>query len=189
MFDLDGTLYDTERANYLAYQHACTDICGIEIDENFFHRRCMSRNYKEFLPLLGVPDEKLSEIHFRKKNIYSDFFSEIRSNTLLFGIADSLRESGTKLCLVTTASAQNTAELLDYFGRSDYFDFVITQDMVSELKPSPQCYLAAMEYFNATSEECIIFEDSDIGLAAAHKSGAAVFCVDCFARGRIINDL
>ena len=47
LFDLDGTLYDTENANYLAYKKACTDICDISISESFlFFGMALVKNEK-----------------------------------------------------------------------------------------------------------------------------------------------
>lgn len=180
LFDLDGTLYDTENANYLAYKKACTDICDISISESFFHDRCMSKNYKEFLPLAGVPADKIAEIHEHKKNIYPDFFRFIRENTKLFSMAAAMRKTGTLIVIVTTASRKNTLDILKNFKREDFFDMIVTQEMISELKPSPQAYLYAMENFAVTPEECIIFEDSETGIEAACKSGASVFVVKRF---------
>ena len=180
LFDLDGTLFDTEKANFLAYRKACADICGISISEQFFHEQCMSRNYKEFLPLAGVPEDKLHEIHELKKNIYTSFFPYVRKNLSLFSMAEAMRKNGAFLSLVTTASKKNTLDILEYFHCSDFFDLIVTQEMVTELKPSPQAYLYAMEYFSVSPEECVIFEDSETGIEAACKSKASVFCVKRF---------
>ena len=180
LFDLDGTLFDTEKANYLAYRKACNDICGVIITEDFFHEQCMSRNYKEFLPLAGVTADKFHDIHECKKKIYPDFFPSIRKNESLFSMAELMKSAGTFLSLVTTASRRNTLDILEHFGCTDFFDLLVTQEMVTELKPSPQAYLYAMEHFSVSPEQCVIFEDSETGITAARKSGAAVYCVKHF---------
>lgn len=180
LFDLDGTLFDTEKANYLAYKKACNEICGIDISESFFHEQCMSRNYKEFLPLAGVTADKFHDIHEYKKKIYPELFSHIRENTSLFSMARLMKSSGTLLCVVTTASRKNTLDILEHFKCAEFFDLIVTQENVTELKPSPQAYLYAMEHFSASPGECVIFEDSELGIEAACKSGASVFGVKRF---------
>ena len=78
MFDLDGTLFDKE---------ACSGFC--DISENFFYEHCMGKNYKTFLPLLGVEDkENIELIHKRKSDNYKSFFSFIRPNFSLLNIAE-----------------------------------------------------------------------------------------------------
>ena len=60
---------------------------------------------------------------------------------------------------------------LKQFEITDLFDLVLTHDDIMNSKPNPEGFLKAMEYFEATPEETIIFEDSDVGLEAAEKSG------------------
>lgn len=87
MFDLDGTLFDTNKANYLSYKEACNGFC--DVSENFFYEHCMGKNYKTFLPLLGVEDkENIELIHKRKSDNYKSFFSFIRPNFSLLKIAE-----------------------------------------------------------------------------------------------------
>lgn len=178
MFDLDGTLFDTEKANYLAYR----DACGNEfpLSSSFFHERCMSRNYREFLPELGVPEEMLSSIHAKKKNLYRKYFHEIRPNKALWDMAAAMKNSGIKLCLVTTASKKNTMELLSAFGKEEFFDLVVTQETVRALKPAPDAYIYAMEFFSVPPERSVIFEDSEPGIQAAMQTGASIFRIEKF---------
>ena len=175
MFDLDGTLFDTEKANYLAYQEACGK--EFPLSEGFFHEFCMSRNYREFLPLLGVPPERFQEIHEQKIKCYPNYFDAIRVNASLFQIAELFRSQGSKLCIVTTASRVNTLDLLNTFGYAEFFDLLVTQETVKNLKPAPDAYLYAMQYFQVNAENCVIFEDSPSGLRAAKDSGATVYSV------------
>lgn len=53
----------------------------------------------------------------------------------------------------------------------------LTQEDVMKMKPDPECYLKAMDYFKVKPEDTIIFEDSDAGLEAAAKSGAFYYKV------------
>ena len=63
MFDLDGTLFDTSMSNFYSYYDAIRRICGHKIDKGFFLTKCYSRNYRSFLPDLGVSDDKIKEVH------------------------------------------------------------------------------------------------------------------------------
>ena len=47
------------------------------------------------------------------------------------------------------------------------FDLLVTQETVSAPKPSPEGYLYAMKYYVADADECLIFEDSDVGVESA----------------------
>lgn len=178
MFDLDGTLFDTFRANYLAYREACGD--EFPFDEAFFAAHCMSRSYTDFLPDCGVPAARVQEIHERKKACYAHYFSEIRPNRALFAIAEQMRANGTVLAVVTTANRKNTDELLSAFGYDALFTVKVTQECVTRHKPHPDSYLQAMQAAGAAPEECVVFEDSEIGVEAGKASGAAVFRIEQF---------
>ena len=173
-FDMDGTLFDTENANFMAYREACAGYA--ELDEDLFRRECFSRNYREFLPLLGISDVDIMEdIHRKKTAVYPDYFDDIRVNFRLFYIAALLKQNGTALALTTTASRENTAALLAHFGYDNFFDLLVTRETVERLKPYPDAFVYAMNYFNADGENTIIFEDSEVGLKAASQTGAAVY--------------
>lgn len=174
MFDLDGTLFDTNKANYLSYKEACNGFC--DVSEDFFYEHCMGKNYRTFLPLLGVEDkENIELIHKRKSDNYKSFFSFIRPNFSLLNIAELFKKNGIKIAIITTASRNNTSVLLKFFDYDDFFDLVVTQEMTDKTKPFPDGYLYAMKYFHCTPDESIIFEDSDVGLQAALKTQTAVY--------------
>jgi len=171
LFDLDGTLFDTEKANFLAYKEACEEY---ELSESFFHDHCMSKNYKEFLPLIGIPDNLIESVHSKKKACYKKHFNDIEPNDFLLQLVDLFRQNNIHTCVVTTASRKNTCELLNYFNCTDKFDLLVTQESISNLKPHPDAYFYAIGYFGIEPEECVIFEDSDIGIASALKTNARV---------------
>ena len=73
---------------------------------------------------------------------------------------------------MTTASKENCREILGALNIMDIFDLILTHDDIEKVKPDPEGFLKAMQYFKAKPEETIIFEDSDVGIEAAKQSGA-----------------
>ena len=174
IFDLDGTLYDTRAVNYLSYRLALRGF-GAELDKAFFYQRCNGQYYKHFLPVVapGLTPEDMETIHERKKAFYHECLTEAAANEHLIGIIQSIR--GTfHTALVTTASRRNTFEILDHFGHAELFDLIMTQEDVTRKKPDPECFWKAMEHFEASPTETVIFEDSDAGVQAALVTGAGV---------------
>ena len=72
-----------------------------------------------------------------------------------------------------TFKTDNITNVMNYLNIKGGVDGVISGDDVVVPKPSPDCFLRAMDIVGATPEETIIFEDSEIGLAAAKCSGAS----------------
>lgn len=177
IFDLDGTLFDTAPLNYLAYKDALAAE-GFDLDRDYFFTHCNGNYYRDFIPKITGSDEEglLQRIHRSKKAAYGRHIAQARPNHQLIRLARLARDS-SHLALVTTASRENTMELLAAFGMTDFFDLTLTQEDVTRKKPDPQGFLMAMERFGADAAHTVIFEDSPSGIQAAKATGAAVFSV------------
>lgn len=173
LFDLDGTLFDTNDVNYYAYKDALAAI-GIEnLDYEFFRQKCNGRPYTYFLPLLGVNKmEEMEKVHIIKKQRYSVHLDKARVNTHLFMMIRGM--SNYSKVIVTTASRKNAQEILEFYHVADQFDDLFSQEDISKPKPDPEGFLLAMERYNMTAHNTIIFEDSEVGIEAAMVTGATV---------------
>lgn len=176
MVDLDGTLFDTRRVNYQSYAKAMEEF-GYSLDYNYYCDECNGKYYMDFLPQITTSDTGvLRQIHKRKCELYREYLDSVVINDKLIDILSSVKKE-YRIALVTTASKTNTFDILDRFGLGDFFDLILTREEVNFSKPNPEGFIKAMKYFEAKPEECIVFEDSDIGVMAAERTGAAVFVV------------
>jgi beta-phosphoglucomutase len=175
LFDLDGTLVDSAAANHAAYSRALLEV-GARIGPDEVARAAAGRHWREFLPELlrqaGVRCEPAA-VALRKGELYRETLGELRLNSTLLSLAESVRPS-IKTVLVTTASAESVRAILGHFGLDDAFDLVITGDDVTRHKPDPEAYQLALERLRLEPRECLAFEDSDVGVASAEASGVAV---------------
>jgi beta-phosphoglucomutase len=179
IFDFDGTLFDTRKVNYLAYNDALNEH-NFSIEYDYYCDYCDGLDYKSFLPkIIGLENNLLETIHIRKKEIYKKYIAKAKMNIHLFNIADLIKPEYW-LAIVTTASRKNCLDLLCNFNRENYFDKILAQEDILRKKPDPQGFLMAMEYFSVGPENTIIFEDSSAGLEAAKKAGVAVFKIESF---------
>ncbi len=180
LFDLDGTLFNTNKVNYLSYKQALNEI-EYDVEYEYFAKECNGKLYKEFLPRItgNNNEELLKQLHKRKKELYSNNLKHAIINEHLFNIAKALKKEYI-LVVVTTASKKNTFDILDYYKKTKLFDLILTHEDVTNVKPDPEGFLKAMEYFNIMPKDTIIFEDSVSGIEAAIKSGANVFVVNKF---------
>lgn len=179
MVDLDGTLFDTRRVNYLSYKFA-VNTYGYDLDYDYYCKECNGNYYMDFLPKITTSDkEVLKDIHYIKKVKYSTYLSEARVN---FNLVEMLKQlkAKCKIALVTTASKKNTYDILQQFNLIELFDLIITQDDVNNSKPNPECYLKAVKYFQCNKNECLIFEDSKTGIEAAKRARIQYFVVTGF---------
>ena len=177
--DMDGTLVDTDMAVFLAYKKALEDY-NISFSYDYYIKECKGKSYKQFLPVLLSSIDDIEKVHDIKKACYKDFVKNTAVNYALVDTLKMYKSQGIHIVLVTTATAKNCKDVLLSHNLETLFDHLITQEDVQRPKPHPEGYLKAMNKFNVRPEETIIFEDSDIGLEAALKSGASVFAVKQF---------
>ena len=178
IFDLDGTLFNTENVNYYAYKTALEHY-GYKIEKEYFIKECNGRHYTEFLPTIIENETIIDKVHRLKKELYHSYLDKAVSNEHLFQII-KLIKGEYYTSIVTTASRKNCEEILEYFEVKNLFDNIIAQEDVENVKPNPEGFIKAMEFFNIQPESTVIYEDSQVGIDAALKSEASVVAIKSF---------
>ena len=82
-----------------------------------------------------------------------------------------LREKGYKIAMATASAREYSMDNLRLAGIDEFFDHVITGDMVKEAKPNPEIFLKAAEALGEKPENCLVLEDSLNGVEAGIKGG------------------
>lgn len=171
--DFDGTLVDTYEANYLAYQKAFENV-GMKLEESVY-KRIFGFRFDDFMSVMSICEEKTRcSIREYKKNIYSNYFDYISLNESLVELLKSFKSKGGIIALASTARRENLFSVLKYFDLEDLFDWIQSGDDVKRGKPNPEIYDLVMSKYNVKGYETLIFEDSEVGIEAAKKSGANV---------------
>lgn len=93
-------------------------------------------------------------------------------------VIKKLKEKKFTLAITTTTKRTNmeiyrtlNKNIISKAPLDKYFDLIYTREDVAKIKPNPEVYLKAMQAFNAKPEECIVFEDSLVGIKAAKNAG------------------
>jgi HAD superfamily hydrolase (TIGR01509 family) len=172
LVDMDGTLVDTAAANYEAYADALGEV-GVKTSRSEFDRVATGRNWRQFLPafLAEVPNVDPAGVAGRKAEIYPTKLALTRVNEALVSLIRSARPQW-RTALVTTASAANVAAILDHHRLGPLFDTIVTGTDVSRHKPDPEAYFVAAARLGIQPGECLVVEDSDIGVQSAESFGA-----------------
>lgn len=178
IYDLDGTLFNTDNVNYFAYRKAL-QYYGYTIEKEYFVRECNGRHYSEFLPKIISEKSIIDKVHKLKKELYHTYLDKAILNVHLFQIIKLIKDE-YYTAIVTTASRKNCEEILDYFEVKNLFDNIIAQEDVVNVKPNPEGFIKAMKFFNIQPKSTVIYEDSQVGIEAAIKSGASVVAIKTF---------
>ena len=182
LFDMDGTLFDTEKYHTLALQCIGRDQkISPPLGPTELHALMMGKADHLLFDLIkdwpGFPKSWDVRAFVNEKNRYLlDILKKIDSSTYLApaikNLLDEAKVEGIQIGLVTSSEKIITQELITLTKLGDSFGYVLTRDDSVKVKPDPWPYLEAMKHFNALRETTIIFEDSLIGLEAGKGSGA-----------------
>ena len=178
IFDVDGVIFDSEKLHLQAWKKVFKKRNILLIDE----KSGVGRSDREFLLELKA-----------KKTIPSDIdIREIQEEKLavLIGLADKKVElfPGVKellsflkdnylLCVASNSDIKFISKVLQNTNLARYFKHIITINDVSKPKPHPDIYLLSLKKMGLTSEECIVIEDSPVGIEAAKRAGMKCIAV------------
>lgn len=177
IFDLDGTLAFTEHANFKAYEETFKQL-GMEMTAEA-HQRYFGLNVGDMLErhtkAHGIQNspELLANVKKTKAAIYAKSMHYVEPNHAMIALLRALAPH-YHIALATTANEQNARAVLSHFDILDCFDFMVFGGDVSKGKPDPECHHLIAKHFNVEPEECMIFEDSAVGLQAAKAFGGHV---------------
>ncbi len=173
LFDLDGVLVDSERfynrrrATYLATQ-------GIDVGPGFD----LSGYAEEDIWRTIVPDDPVRRQELREgylvyqKDHPSPFVELLNPDAR--ELLAALAARGVKRALASSSPRPLIDQFLDETGLRDSFDFAISGEQCPAPKPSPEIYLRAIAELGLTPAECLVVEDSPLGIAAGLAAGAHV---------------
>ena len=180
IFDMDGTLLDTEKVYRMMWPIACRKF-GYEMsDEQALAMRSFGSPYgREKLEEFFGQDFPYTEVRTYRRKLVADYLAE-HSTELKPGcieILTYLKEKGIGRAICTSSNMERTAGYLKNLGLEGMFDRVISTEMVKRGKPAPDAYEYAVEQMGLSKEECLAVEDSPNGVMSAHAAGLPVVMV------------
>ncbi len=188
LFDFDGVIADTEESN-VKYLGKALAVFGVVITPEeqaqlvgMNDPRILEKMLRRARPPVTL--KQLLEERQRQGNTYEDD-PDLAPTPGVIEFLHRLRAAGKGIALVSSTSARLILAALNRLGLTGFFDVIICGDMVSEKKPSPECYRKAMALLRARPEECVIVEDSPVGIRAGKAAGAVVAACRC---GRLRQD-
>ena len=171
LFDLDGTLADTERLHWRAYASVLTEF-GVDIGLEEYRRHFIAtgggpeyacRTYR--LPI--SPDE----LRARKRGPYRALIEA--GVTPLPGAVESLRglRDGYRLAVATNSPRDEATLILGQLGAAPLLHALVTRESYDRAKPAPDAYLIAAAALQLAPADCVVVEDTPRGLASGLAAG------------------
>ena len=108
----------------------------------------------------------------------------------LYELLEVLREKKLRLAVATSSSYESAARLLEEAAVFDYFDAIVTGNMVERSKPAPDIYEKACTALGVLPEYALALEDSYNGIRSAHAAGMKVIMIpDLLTDSACVDDL
>ncbi len=180
IFDMDGLMLDTEPAYRVAWQQASAE-CGYHLPDALYFR-LIGRSRVEGEQTLadafgpGFPLDAFHDACLRREAAVFDTTPPIKKPGLdeLLDLLDSHRVAKA---IATSTERQTATTQLAAAGLFDRFEVVATGDEVTNGKPAPDLFLLAAKRLGIEPVHCLVLEDAEPGVIAAHRAGMTVFMV------------
>ena len=210
IFDLDGTLVQTEKLKALSYARAAVQLCPHQLEENDvieafkdvvgLSRREVATALVDRFGLeekarlemvnfgVGTPWQAYVQLRLR---LYDEILADtdvIRQNQWTHNVAllQTARHNCRYVGLATMSYCPQVRRVLQILQLTDAFDFVASRDDVERGKPDPEIYLLVANELGVSPSSCLVIEDSPAGVQAALAAGMHCIAVTTpFTRQRL----
>ena len=176
IFDWDGTLANTQDANYRAMSGTLYGY-GLNMPEDWFSARTGTASAEMialFMEQQGLTvDKPIDQIVSERDAAFLAQASTIRELTPIADIARWFREHRPdgKIAVASGGAKAVIEATLPYTGLAPLVDTLIAREDVVTAKPAPDLFLLAAQRLGQDPAHCLVFEDSDEGLQAAERAG------------------
>ena len=177
-WDNDGVLVETEHLYFQATQHVLNRI-GVALTEADYIQLFLvqGRGAWHLAEERGIPHRDIENLRNERNALYSERLAQApRLTDGITEVLDALR--GKYVMGVVTSSRKDHFDLIHRTtGLLKYFDFVLTADDFSRVKPDPEPYLRAVTRSGIDPGSCVAIEDSERGLQSATAAGISCIVV------------
>jgi HAD superfamily hydrolase (TIGR01509 family) len=171
LFDLDGLLIDSEPLHFACWRQTLATV-GHTLDEESYltHWTRAGKGIVDFCHEHGVPHDA-DRLRAHKAGLYEHRVrTDLRLMPGTMQCLESLR--GVKRMALATAGYPEAVDpALAAHGLRPFFEFIVTRADVRRFKPAPDVFLRAAELLGVKPENCIVLEDAEKGIRAAHAAG------------------
>lgn len=178
IFDLDGTIIDTETAWFVALGEIYNEYDATLTLEQY--STCIGTSLDAFDPYVHLMKEgKVSiELNALKQKVKQRYDEHMLKEQVRPGVPEYIKQAkaaGLKLAVASSSPRDWVEHYLNKLGLLPYFDAICTASEVKQVKPDPELYELALEKLNVQPSEAVAIEDSPNGARAAVAAG--IHCI------------
>jgi beta-phosphoglucomutase-like phosphatase (HAD superfamily) len=171
IFDCDGTLVDTMPVHYRAWCKALA-LHNLKLPEDRFYALAGATS-RAIVAMLAREQRVMcdpAEVSKQKEDFYEASLRDLVPIHCVVAIAK--RENGRrKMAVASGGRTQAVRASLGVIGVANLFQVVVGMDDVTHGKPDPELFLKAAKMLQVPPENCLVYEDGDLGIDAAKRAG------------------
>ncbi|WP_374666506.1 bifunctional mannitol-1-phosphate dehydrogenase/phosphatase [Acinetobacter sp.] len=183
IFDMDGTMFDTERLRFQTLKQASQELNGAEFSDAYL-MACLGlsatsaealakQEYGEETPYAAIR-KRADELELESVRKFG-----VPIKRGLVQVLERLRKSGLRMAVATSSRRAIAEEYLINANVYKFFDVLVCGDEVQQGKPHPEIFISAAEKLNLQPSDCLMFEDSANGIRSArHALGQTILLKD-----------
>lgn len=176
IFDCDGTLVDSMPIHFLAWQRTMQRY-GMELPEDRFYALGGMPSHRIIELLAAEQSVTVDAVHaaHEKEQAFLDLIHLLKPIEPVMAVARENR--GRKPIAVASGGFRRIIHhQLELIECINWFDTIVTAEDTQRHKPEPDVFLEAARRLGIAAEDCIVFEDADLGVEAAKRAGMK--CID-----------
>ena len=178
IFDMDGTLMDNIPFHERAWM-AFLKNHGFDMSEEEMIAKAYGTGRDAMRRFFGqLTDNEADTLIEEKEVLYKNLYRpQLAHRPGLSVFLEKTRAHGLRIALGTAGDMGNVDFAIDGLGLRHFFEKIVSAEDVAHGKPNPEVFLKAAEKLGIAPEHCVVFEDSESGLEAAHRAGMAAVAV------------
>jgi HAD superfamily hydrolase (TIGR01509 family) len=173
LFDCDGTIANSMPLHYVAWKKALGEV-GCEFPEDLFYSWGGMPTVQIVATLSAQQGLALNaeEVAHRKEQMYYDLLPELQA---VPEVLEQINLSYGKIpfAVVSGGSRQSVTNSLNTLGILDKFDTLVCSEDYAHPKPDPEPFLTAARRLGIAPADCLVFEDTEMGIQSATAAGMA----------------
>jgi beta-phosphoglucomutase family hydrolase len=173
LFDCDGTIADSMPLHYIAWTKAFAEW-NCPFDEELFY----AWGGKPPVEIVSTLNERhglqmpVEEVAARKENFYYELLPQLEPVEEVLEHIDAMH-GRVPFAVVSGSTRESVIKSLSTIGLLDKFDTIVGSDDYERSKPAPDGFLTAATRLGVNPRDCLVFEDTDLGIQAATAAGMA----------------